>query len=93
MPIPNFSESILENSEHLKRRKKKPLLYEPFLTMSTTASHHHGNCVSATKTWCMCPKTWGAPAQVTRPYLGSHQARGQPPGAGELQAAQYLTGA
>ena len=61
--------------------------------MSTTASHHHGNCVSATKTWCMCPKTWGAPAQVTRPYLGSHQARGQPPGAGELQAAQYLTGA
>lgn len=63
--------------------------------MSTTASHHLGNCVSATKMWCVRPKTWGAPSlpRSPWPYLGSQQARGQPPGASELQAPQYLMGA
>ena len=94
MPIPNFSKSILENNEHLKRRKKKKsLLHEPFLTMSTTASHHHGNCVSGTKMWCVCPKTWGAPAQVTLALPGKPPGAGSAPGAGELQAPQYLMGA
>lgn len=54
--------------------------------MSTTASHHLGNCVSTTKTWCVRPKTWGAPAQVTLALPG------KPPGAGSAPRSRRAAG-
>lgn len=91
MPIPNFSKSVPESNEHLKRKIQSCMChFSPCQQLPLTISV----TVSASKMWCVRPKTWGAPSLPTPPgpSAGSQQARGQPPGACELQAPQYLTG-